>query len=133
MVEVFARLYHLTAAPEWDDAARRLIRAFVGAPETLPGSPSLLTGADMLERGGCVVVDGPLDDPLAGELATAALATPDPSLGVLRLDRRLWAGRDLRVDLPAQGAPAAFLCRGQTCSLPVTTPAALVALIKETL
>jgi uncharacterized protein YyaL (SSP411 family) len=133
MVEVFARLFHLTAAPEWDDAARRLVRAFSGAPETLAGSPSLLAGADILERGGSIVIDGALDDPLAERLTEGALGAPDPAISVLRLDRRLWAGRALRSDLPAQSAPAAFLCRGRTCSLPAATPEALAALIKETL
>ena len=44
----------------------------------------------MLERGGCVVVEGRLDDPLAIALAGVALAAPDPVLTVLRLDRSLW-------------------------------------------
>ena len=55
----------------------------------------------MLERGGCVVVDGPLDDPLAQELAMVARRAPDPSLTVLRLDRRIWPNG------PPRGEPAA--------------------------
>ena len=85
----------------------------------------------MLERGGSVVIDGPLNDPSAQALALAALRAPDPSLTVLRLDRSLWPEGPPRADLPQSTAPAAMLCQGQTCSLPVTTPEALKTLIAE--
>ena len=58
LLEVSAKLWHLTNEPRWRDAADGLIRAFSGAPEGIGGSPLLLLGADMLERGGCVVVEG---------------------------------------------------------------------------
>ena len=97
MAEVFARLYHLTDEAAWRESAERLIRAFAGAgPQELAQSPLLLASADMLERGGCVAVEGPLDDPLARALAQAALAAPDPALTVLRLDRALLALRRAR-------------------------------------
>ena len=63
LMEVFARLWHLTDEARWREAAEGLINAFSGAPEGIGGSPLLLMGADMLMRGGSVVVDGPLDDP----------------------------------------------------------------------
>src|SRR5271166_2581883 len=72
LAEVFVRLWHLTDEPRWREAAEGLIRAFSGAPEGLGASPLLLMSADMLERGGSVVVDGPLDDPLAQALARGA-------------------------------------------------------------
>ncbi|MGA8586826.1 MAG: thioredoxin domain-containing protein [Roseiarcus sp.] len=130
LAEVFVRLWHLTDEPRWREAAQNLIRAVSGAPEGLGGSPLTLMSADMLERGGSVVVDGPLDDPRAQALAEAALGAPDPSLTVLRLDRSLWPGGLPRADLPRTPAPAAMLCQGQTCSLPVTTPEALKALME---
>ena len=83
----------------------------------------------MLARGGSVVIDGPLDDPRAQALAAVALSAPDPSLTVLRLDRRIWPEGPLRADLPRADEPIAMLCQGQTCSLPVTTPDALHALM----
>jgi hypothetical protein len=128
LAEVLARLWHLTADPRWRAAADGLIRAFSGAPEGIAGSPLLLLAADVLERGGCIVVDGPLDDPSARLLAAAALRMSDPALTVLRLDRLLWRN-GLRHDLPRNPSPAAILCRGQTCSLPVTTPDALARLV----
>ena len=63
-------------------------------------------------------------------LAAVALSAPDPSLTVLRLDRRLWPNDPPRENLPPVSAPSAMLCRGQTCSLPVATPEALEALIR---
>jgi uncharacterized protein YyaL (SSP411 family) len=131
LAEVFVRLWHLTDEARWREAAENLIRAFSGAPEGLGASPLLLMSADMLERGGSIVIDGPLDDPRARDLAAVALRAPDPSLTVLRLDRRLWPEGPPRGDLPAASAPSAMLCQGQTCSLPVTTPEALAALLRE--
>jgi uncharacterized protein len=129
LAEVFVTLWHLTDEPRWREAAEGLIRAVSGAPEGLGGSPLTLMSADMLERGGSAVIDGPLDDPSAQALAAVALRAPDPSLTVLRLDRSLWPDGPPRADLPRASEPIAMLCQGQTCSLPVTTPGALTALI----
>jgi uncharacterized protein YyaL (SSP411 family) len=129
LAETFVRLWHLTDEARWAEAAEGLIRSVSGAPEGLGGSPLTLMSADMLARGGSIVIDGPLDDPAAKALASAALRAPDPSLTVLRLDRRLWPNGLPRDDLPRADAPIAMLCQGQTCSLPVTTPEALLALM----
>ncbi len=120
MAEVFARLHLIADEPRWREAAERLIRAASGAREALALNPLLLAAADLLERGGVVLVEGPLGDPLAQALAQAALAAPDPAICVMRLDRALWplgapGGR------PASPmTPAAMVCRGQTCRLPVS-------------
>ena len=130
LAETFVRLWHLTDEARWREAAEGLIRAVSGAPEGLGGSPLTLMSADMLERGGSVVIDGPLDDPAAQALAAVALRAPDPSLTVLRLDRSLWPNGPPRADLPRKPrSRSAMLCQGQTCSLPVATPEALMGLI----
>jgi uncharacterized protein YyaL (SSP411 family) len=131
MAEVLARLWHLTSESRWRDAADALIRAFSGGPEGIGGSPLLLLATDTLERGGCVVIEGALDDPAASALAVAALRASDPTLTVLRLDRKLWTEAFPRDDLPQSDLAVAMLCRGQTCSLPVTAPAALSQLIEN--
>ena len=131
LMETFARLWHLTDDARWRSAAEGLVNAFSGAPEGLGGSPLLLMGADLLERGGAIVVDGQLDDPRARALAKVALTAADPSLTVLRLDRGLWPTGSPRDDLPRATEPAAMLCQGQTCSLPVTTPEALQLLLGD--
>ncbi|GAA2861510.1 thioredoxin domain-containing protein [Streptosporangium fragile] len=74
-----------------------------------------------------VAVVGPADDPATAALHRAALLSPVPGL-VLALGEPaaeevpLLAGRGL-----VGGAPAAYVCRGFTCRMPVTTPAALKA------
>ena len=132
MAEVLARLHHLTGRQRWRDAAERLIRAFTGAPDMLPQSPLLLAAADFLERGIVVVVVGATDDPAALALVQCGLSSPDPATCVLRaID-----GADRPNDSPAWGktlvnrAPAAYVCRGQTCTLPVATPRQLRSLMK---
>ena len=82
LAETFVRLWHLTDEARWGEAAEGLIRSVSGAPEGLGGSPLTLMSADMLARGGSVVIDGPLDDPGSQALALAALRAPDPSLTV---------------------------------------------------
>ncbi len=131
LAEVFVRLWHLTDEARWREAAEAIIRAVSGAPEGLGGSPLTLMSADMLERGGSVVIDGPLDDPRAQALAQVALGAPDPSLTVLRLDRSLWPDGPPRADLPQAAEPIAMLCQGQTCTLPVSEVEALATLLRE--
>jgi uncharacterized protein YyaL (SSP411 family) len=72
-----------------------------------------------------IAITGPSDDPRTGDLLRAALhAAPSGSvlaLGDGTLDSApLLAGRGL-----VGGAPTAYVCRGFTCRLPVTTPADL--------
>ena len=129
LAEALARLWHLTTEPRWSENANALIRSFAGADEGLGASPLLLLAADMLERGGCIVIDGPIGDSAADALAAAALRAADPGLTVLRLDRRMWPDGAPRDDLPRSSSPIARLCRGQMCSLPVDTTVALTQLM----
>jgi uncharacterized protein YyaL (SSP411 family) len=124
MAEVLAKLYHLTDAAVWRETAERLIAAFAGGElAELANAPSLLGAWDALTRGGCVIVEGEA-------LRAVARAHSDPTLAVFPLDRSAWpdslpGGRPA----PPQG-PVAMLCRGQTCSLPVYDPAALLAVLR---
>ncbi|WP_326644797.1 thioredoxin domain-containing protein [Streptosporangium sp. NBC_01755] len=74
-----------------------------------------------------VAVVGPAGDPATAALHRAALMSPLPGL-VLALGEPdsgevpLLAGRGL-----VGGGPAAYVCRGFTCQMPVTTPMALRA------
>ncbi len=72
-----------------------------------------------------IAITGPSDDPRTGDLLRAALHAAPPgsvlALGDGTLESSpLLAGRGL-----VGGAPAAYVCRGFTCRLPVTTPAGL--------
>jgi hypothetical protein len=129
IVEVFARLHHVSLEPRWRDAAERAARRHAASQSAQAQSPLLLAAIDLLERGGAVVVEGRRDDPRAIALAREALAAADPTFVTLRLDPAL--RRDGapggRPRLPVQ--PAAMLCRGRVCSLPVADVAGLRALL----
>jgi hypothetical protein len=127
IAEVFARLHHLTGEKNWRDDCERLIQAFTGARDAMAQSPLLLAAADFLERAAVVVIAGDPDDERAQALLAAALASPDPATCVLRtLDGADWPDSSPGYGrAPLDGAPAAYLCRGSVCSLPVTTVAAL--------
>jgi uncharacterized protein YyaL (SSP411 family) len=132
IAEVLARLFHLTGEDAWWVAAERLIHAFTGAPELLAQSPLLLAAADFLARGAVVVVAGDAEDPAAMALANLALASPDPATCVLHTRD----GADWPVGSPGHGrtaanGAAAYVCMGQTCSLPVTNPQELRALLRD--
>jgi hypothetical protein len=131
LAETFVRLWHLTDEARWGEAAEGLIRSVSGLPEGLGGSPLTLMSADMLARGGSVVIDGALGNPGSQALAAAALRAPDPSLTVLRLDRKLWPNGSPRDNLPRAEHPVAMLCQGQTCSLPLSAPQELARLMSE--
>jgi len=127
LAEVFARLHDLTGAPVWRSRAEALLRAFSGNPDQFATMPTLLAAADLLEEGATVVIVGPLDHPATEALAAAALASPDPTVVVLRAP----APDALAPDHPAYGktagasGAAAYLCRRGVCGLPVSDPGAL--------
>ena len=151
MAEVLARLYHLTGEDEFRTATEAVIAAFTGQPRPgaaaenqpadgvegaamappgrLAAFPTLLAAADLLAHGTALVITGPQDDARARRLHDVALAAPDPAVVVLRLP----AGTPLPPGHPAAGktAPghgsAAYLCREQSCSLPVSDPGELAA------
>jgi hypothetical protein len=66
--------------------------------------------------------------PPAASLLTVALAAPDPATVVLQTH----ATDALPANHPAYGktaAPAAYVCRGNVCSLPVADPAVLAEML----
>jgi len=126
MAEVLARLFHLTGDPVWADRAEALIRAFSGAPDALGACPTLLGAADLLRRGASVVITGVAPEPLIA----AAVGCPDPAVCVLRAPGTV----ALPATHPAHGRVGgdvahAYVCRLQTCSPPVETPAALARIL----
>jgi len=133
LVEVFARLWHLTGEAVWHERAEALLRAFTGNDEHLAQMPTLLAAADLLEAAAVVVVvdGGTSPPPLEGggvSLLATALTSPDPATIVLQVQ----ATDALPPLHPAHGkgsGPAAYLCRGNVCSLPVTDPATLAEML----
>ena len=131
IAEVFARLYHLTGETRWRARAEGVLTAFSGEPDQLAGMPTLLAAADLLEEGASVVVAG--QGPLAERLAAAALAAPDPAVMVLRATdtAALPAAHPAHGKGPMDGLAAAYVCRRETCSLPVSDAYALAAMLRS--
>lgn len=120
------RLAALTGDDAWRDKADRLIEGVLGAAgENLVGHAALLNALDLRLRGAQVVITG------SGERAEALL---DAARKLPTLNRIILRASDTSA-LPAShpahdkiaAAPdgAAFICVGETCSLPVTDSAAL--------
>jgi uncharacterized protein YyaL (SSP411 family) len=128
MAENFARLYHLTGGDEYRAKAEAVLAAFGGQKAALVGSPVLLAAADTLANATCIVITGAGDK---SALRQTALAAPDPAVCVLLVSDA--AG--LPASHPAHGKtsaePAAFVCQGNTCALPVTSPEALKTLLRR--
>ena len=124
------RLAVLTGDESWRGQADRMFDAILpGAKDNLFGHLSLLNALDMRLHAAEIVVVGQGAD--ADALLRAARRLPHAtsiSLSVSNAD-------SLAKDHPAQAklasvqGAAAFVCRGQTCSLPVTSAEELVRLI----
>ncbi len=128
----------LTGRAELGEVADRFFRTHAFEVERVPAAwPTLLRAAALAERGLVVaVVTGDLADPAAAALARearrllgpedAVVCVSDPARPPAALDPTWTAGRDL-----VDGRPAAYVCRGVTCSLPVTAPDGLGAVLSE--
>jgi hypothetical protein len=111
----------------------RVLRSHAFALERVPAAyPTLARAAAASERGlGVAVIVGDPADPHTGALARAArraLAPEEPVLVVREGETP--QGVDptwTQGCVPVAGRAAAYLCRGVTCSLPITDPEALGA------
>jgi uncharacterized protein YyaL (SSP411 family) len=135
--EVFLRLGSLLGG-DWAAHAEKPLESLVVDAIRLPMAQGHAVGVlDRLVRGAVeIVLVGPQGDPALLALGTAALATYVPNRVIAWLDPADDASRaacaalaDGKVDTAASKVPAAYVCRGSTCSLPVTTAEELVKLL----
>jgi hypothetical protein len=122
------RLAVLAGDDRWREKADRLIEGVLAAAErNLFGHVALLNALDLRLRAAEIVVTGQ-----GAALTQAALKLP--FLG--RIILRAGSAADLPALHPAQAklasasGPAAFICVGSACSLPVTDPSALADAVK---
>jgi uncharacterized protein YyaL (SSP411 family) len=125
------RLTVLAGDDAWREKADRLIAAIAPqAMENLYMHMALLNAIDLRLRAAEIVVTGQGNRADALLAATRTLPPLDrivlhaPSAAALR------PGHPAREKLKAAGEPAAFVCVGETCSLPVTEPAGLIGAIE---
>jgi uncharacterized protein YyaL (SSP411 family) len=127
LLHVFAILFHLTGKAVYRARAEALIAAFSGELErNALAMPVMMTGQFLLEDAVQVVVSGDRADPRTEALIRAAWRAPQPDL----VFQHVADPATLPDDHPAKGkaakgAPAAFVCRGPVCSLPIADPAVL--------
>ena len=120
------RLAAYSGQHAWRDQVDRLFAGiFAGAGENLFGHLALLNALDLRLRAAEIVVAG--RGARADELLAAALRQPFIDRIVLRAPSAaaLPASHPAQAKLAAVSDAAAFVCAGETCSLPVTTPDAI--------
>ncbi|MBO6947770.1 MAG: thioredoxin domain-containing protein [Rhodospirillales bacterium] len=128
MAEVLVRLSLMTGKSSHRARAEQLVDTFMTEEPTHNiHHPTLLIAWELLMRGTQIVIAGDIDDPSTDALADVALKTPNR----LSVVTRIAPGKELPANHAAAGKdtvdgnPAAYVCVGPTCSLPVTDPKAL--------
>ncbi|HEY4134759.1 MAG TPA: thioredoxin domain-containing protein [Alphaproteobacteria bacterium] len=130
---VLARLWFLTGEDAYRARAEDTVSAFAGeiARNFFP-LPTLLNANQFLQHGVQVVLAGSADHVKELRAAVEALSLPD------RVIQTVSAGEALPANHPANGKgmvggkPAAYVCVGQTCTLPITDAAQLTEALKAT-
>ena len=128
MVHNLVRLGLLAGETALLDRADALVKAFSGElNRNALAAPLLVSGARLLETALQTVIVGPADAPETQALVRAAWQAPAPARVFRRIDPqdRLPDGHPAQGKGLAEGRPAAYVCQGMTCSLPITEPAAL--------
>ena len=123
------RLALFTGQHAWRDKADRLFEGMVAsAGENLYAHLALLNALDLRLRGAEIVVAG--EDERANELLAAARKLAFFDRVVLRASPALAPDHPAhdKVDVAAQSA--AFICVGETCSLPVREPDAIAEAVR---
>jgi uncharacterized protein YyaL (SSP411 family) len=121
------RLATLTGDDHWREKADKLIGAIApDAVENLYMHMALLNAVDLRLRAAEIVVTG--EGPRADQLLNAARQLPALDRIVLHAGSAdtLPQHHPARDKIAAVSEPSAFVCIGETCSLPVTDPAALL-------
>jgi uncharacterized protein YyaL (SSP411 family) len=128
MVEVLARLHYLTGEERYRQRAEAIVAAFSGAVlRTVFPFATLINAADFLQNAVQIVLAGAPGDAALARLERAVYDRSVPNRIVIRTSEgaELPPGHPAAGKGPVHGKPAAYVCRGQTFSLPITDPEAL--------
>ena len=126
MVGVLARLHHLTGESAYLERAEALVKAFSGELErNFSPLATLANNSELLRRAVQVVVCGERADAGTQALLDAvyAVSLPNRVLSTLAPGDALPAGHPAAGKGLHEGRPAAYVCVGPVCSLPVTEAA----------
>jgi len=134
MVENLARLYYLTGDAAYRTKADTIVDIFTrNPPEHYINMPGLLNGFELLGAAVQLVVIGTADDPGRAALVQAAVRCGHPNLVATQIDASavLPAGHPAFGKTMVGGVATAYVCKGQSCGLPVTDAAALAAQLEQ--
>jgi uncharacterized protein YyaL (SSP411 family) len=123
------RLAVLAGDPQWREKADRLIEGVLAAAaDNLFSHAALLNAVDFRLNAAEIVVTGPEHE----RFAAAALALPFLNRIVLRAPSTdaLPASHPAQSKIAAGPTSAAFVCVGETCSLPVTEPDKIAEMVR---
>ena len=130
---VLADLRDLTGEAAYGERAEALVRAFAGeSAEHMANMPVLLMGFEQLVNPVQAVVVGDGRDPALAPLLRAAWQAPAPTATIARLapDEDLPAGHPAHGKGLVDGRPAAYVCVGPVCGLPITEPGRLAEALR---
>jgi len=124
-VSALVRLHHFTGEPRFIERADRVLEGLGAEAGHNPvGHASLLSALALRTHGLQIVIIGPAHDDIRNEMAAIASRVPDPNRSLLLLapGAALPQAHPARAKLQAAARPTAYVCRGETCSLPITDP-----------
>jgi uncharacterized protein YyaL (SSP411 family) len=128
MTGVLARLYFLTGKPARRERAEAVIRAFSGElRRNFFPLTTLMNGSEFLHSAVQVVVAGERDAEDCKNLLDTiyGICLPDGLLQFVDPGSTLPEGHPAHGKGQINGAATAYVCRGTSCSLPITDPAEL--------
>ncbi|MEE9139484.1 MAG: thioredoxin domain-containing protein [Alphaproteobacteria bacterium] len=125
---VLARLYHVTGKDQYRARAEKVVTAFSGeASIQFSAMAGLLNGNDLLHNALEVVIVGERAAPDTADLLRAlnGVSLPNRVLSMVTPGAELPAGHPAAEKGQIDAKATAYLCRGGTCSAPLTDPSAL--------
>jgi len=130
MATALARLFLLTGNDAYRTRAQAIVDTFTsGAPEAASNMPTLLGAYELLAHGAQVVIAAHNGDD--ADLARAALGAPGTLHVVIRGQDLAAPGHPAFGKTAQNGRPAAYVCKGGTCSPPVTSKTDLLKALEE--
>ncbi len=126
LAESLIRLWQITGRADYRDRADAVISAYTADIKANPvAHAGLLSALSFRLAPVQIVIAGDKDDPGQSELARAAHAVPDPTRVVMEItaEDSLPEGHPAAGKGKLDGQAAAYVCVGETCSLPITDPA----------
>jgi hypothetical protein len=134
MVGALTRLYHLTGHDAYRDRAEALVRLFSGELQrSFFPLATLINNAELMQTPLQIVVAGSRGDAAMKALLRAVYDAPLPNaiVQVATDGAALPPSHPAHGKGPVDGKPAAYVCRGPVCSLPLTDPAALAKALED--